>query len=55
MRERGEKEQCNCKCMELCPPSWPPVFTPFFSEFFLPLIKCCYNFMEQNQLQIKIM
>ena len=31
MRERGEKEQCNCKCMELCPPSWPPVFTPFFS------------------------
>lgn len=31
-----------------------PLFTPFFSEFFLPPIKCCYNCMGKNHLQIKI-
>ena len=31
-----------------------PLSTLFFSEFFLPPVKCCYNRMEQNHLQIKI-
>ena len=60
-REGGERRNSTTVYIWSCgfgPPSQAPVVllssTPSLPFFVLPPIKCCYNYVERNHLQIKI-